>query len=247
VALPTFVAAGAVTGSVASAAIAPPLPAGIQADDILLLVLETMNQAITIANANGGTWAELPASPQGEPGTGDLQATRLTTFWSRYNGTQGDPTTDDSGDHQVGVITAFRGCETSGNPWNVIAGNTVTNPVATVVKAVPGATTTVADCLVVLLVADNVDGTGARHTSWVNADLANILERADNGTADGNGGGVGVATGEKATAGAYGTTTGTISSAARSLGQISLALMPPQGAAAVTRPTPTFLTLGVGM
>ena len=109
-AIPTFVAAGTAAGS--ASAITPGLPAGIQTDDILLLVLGTnQNEGITIPTPNGGTWTEVAGSPA------NTTNTRLTIFYSRYNGTQGDPTTSDSGDHQVGRIYAFRGVVNSGDPW----------------------------------------------------------------------------------------------------------------------------------
>jgi hypothetical protein len=45
------------------------------------------------------------------------------------------------------------------------------------------------------------------YTSMTNADLANIAERFDAGHIEGNGGGIAIYTGEKFTAGTYGTTT----------------------------------------
>src|SRR3990167_10950095 len=104
-AIPTFVAAGGI--AVSTTTITPGLPGGIATDDILLLPLETQpGQVVTIADAAGGTWAQIPDSPQdtgGTPATG----TRLTVFWSRYNGTQTAPTTDDPGNHVICRITAY--------------------------------------------------------------------------------------------------------------------------------------------
>jgi hypothetical protein len=76
-------------------------------------------------------------SPQG---TGTTAAgTRLTAFWSRYNGTQGTPTTSDSGDHQLGRIIAIRGAVSSGDPWNVTAGGV--EAISDTSGSIPGATT----------------------------------------------------------------------------------------------------------
>ena len=208
-ALPTFVAAGAEASN--AAAITVGLPAGIATDDILLLLLATSNEAIAIANANGGTWTELPSSPQGTGTPAGAAATRLTVFWSRYNGTQGDPTTTDSGDVNEGVILAFRGCITTGDPWNVTSGGVDTVSDTSVV--IPGDTTTVADCLVVAITADSFASTSPRLSAWANADLANVTEVWDEGTTLGQDVGVGAATGEKATAGAYGDTTATLAGA----------------------------------
>ena len=62
---PTFVAAGTVASGTGT--ITPALPAGLQANDILLLFVETANQAISITNQNGGTWTQVTGSPQGTP------------------------------------------------------------------------------------------------------------------------------------------------------------------------------------
>jgi hypothetical protein len=84
--VPTFVGAGTSTGN--AAAITPSLPSGIQTNDILILFVETANQSIIISNQNGGTWTQITDSPQGTGTAGGTSATRLTAFWSRYNGVQ---------------------------------------------------------------------------------------------------------------------------------------------------------------
>jgi len=223
---PTFVAAGAV--AYGTGAITPALPAGIAANDILLLSLETANQAISISNQNGGTWSAVANSPQGTGTAGGTSATRLTAFWSRYNGTQGAPTTSDSGNHQIGRIIAIRGAATSGDPWNVTAGGVEST--ADTSGAIPGATTTVASTLVVAAIATSLpDANGtANFSAWTNANLVSVTERTDNTRGAGNGGGLAVATGEKATAGAYGNTTVTCGTAAVK-GLLSIALKPAGG------------------
>ena len=220
---PTFVAAGAVASG--TGAITPALPAGIATNDILLLFLETANQAISISNQNGGTWAAVASSPQGTGTAGGTAATRLTAFWSRYNGTQGAPTTSDSGDHQLGRIIALRGAATSGNPWDVTAGGVESTSDTS--GSIPGATTTVANTLVVAAIATSLpDASGTANLSaWANANLTSVTERTDNTVTAGNGGGLGIATGGKATAGAYGSTAVTCATAATK-GMMSSALKP---------------------
>jgi PKD repeat protein len=219
---PTFVAAGAMAGG--SGAITPALPAGIQTNDILLLFVETANQVITITNPNGGTWTEVAGSPQAIGSTGGSNATRLTAFWSRYNGTQGAPTLADSGNHQLARMIAVRGCVASGNPWNVTAGGT---EAADTSGEIPGATTTVANTLVVTAIATSVpDANGnAAFSAWTNANLTGLTERTDDTISASNGGGLGTATGVKTTAGAYGTTTVTVSQSALDA-TLSIALKP---------------------
>jgi len=219
--VPTFVAAGAVASG--AAAITPALPAGLASGDILLLFAETANEIISVSNANGGTWAQ--ATAQGVGTAAASGATRLTLFWSRYNGTQGAPTLSDSGDHQIGRMIAIRGAAASGNPWNVLAGGTETTSDTT--ASIPGATTTVANTLVVVAGSGEVpdaDGT-ANFSGWTNASLTSLTERTDNTGSAGNGGAIGVATGVKATAGAYGNTSATHATAAKKA-MISIAIKP---------------------
>lgn len=223
-AAPTFVAAGAVTHN--TAGITPSLPAGIATNDILLMFLETANQAISITNQNGGTWTQITNSPQGTGTAGGTSAARLTAFWSRYNGTQGAPTTSDSGDHQAGVIIAIRGATVSGNPWNVTAGGV--ESASDTSGSIPGATSTVANTLVVTAIASSLPDyiyDNNRFSSWTNANLTSLTERLDCSRDSGNGGGLGVATGVKATAGAYGNTAVTLATAAAK-GMMSIAIKP---------------------
>jgi len=218
---PTFVVAGTVASGTGT--ITPALPSGIAVNDILLLFLETTNQAISISNQNGGTWAAVTNSPQGTGTGASSSATRLTVFWSRYNGTQGAPTASDSGNHQLGRIIAVRGAVTSGNPWDVTAGGV--EATADTSGAIPGATTTVVNTLIVAAIATALpDATGtANFSAWANSNLTSVTERTDNTVTAGNGGGLGIATGVKATAGAYGNTTVTVGTSARK-GMMSIAI-----------------------
>ena len=222
-AVSTFVAAGAVTSN--TTAITPALPAGIATNDILLLFLETANEAITIPTPNGGTWTAVTNSPQGTGTAGSTSATRLTVFWSRYNGTQGAPTTSDSGDHQAGRIIAIRGAATSGNPWDVTAGGV--EAVSDTSGSIPGATTTVGNTLVVMAIAAALpDSTSTTNfATWTNANLTSITERVDSAQSAGNGGAIGIATGVRAATGAYGNTAVTLATSAYK-GMMSIAIKP---------------------
>lgn len=235
-AVPTYVAAGAKAEG--TGIVVPALPATIQVNDILLLFIETANEAIVINNQAGGTWAEVTNSPQGTGTAAAATATRLTVFWSRYNGTQTAPELSDSGDHVVAYIAAYRGVKTTGDPWNITSGNTDASDTSV---SVNGATTTAAECLVVIVLAladDGVDISGA----WTNASLTNITSRQNSPTAQGTDGRVLSATGEMATAGTYNASTNTINLAALK-GSMTIALEP---AATVTRPPrPTVVNFAV--
>jgi hypothetical protein len=216
------------TVAVSTGAITPPLPASILTNDILILPIQTNNQAITIATPNGGTWTQFTNSPQGTGTAGSSGSTALTVFWSRYNGTQTAPVTSDSGDHQLARMIAYRGCINTGDPTNVTSGgvDTVSNTTGTIT----GATTTAAACMILAIIAPGLPrSTGtANFSGWANANLASITEESDNTTNNGNGGGLGMADGIKTLAGATGNTTVTLASAAiKAFMTIALTPQPP--------------------
>ena len=207
-ALPTYIAAGTIAAA-AAAAITPALPAGIEANDILLLFCETANQAVTIADAAGGTWTAAPLG--GEVGQA---GNRVTLFWSRYDGVQTAPTTNAPANHILGIIHAFRGCTTQGEPFlNYSEGVDAVSDTAGVIT---GHSTYVNNCLVVVAIATSLPDADSttNFADWANTDLGSVTERSDNTTLAGNGGGLGVATGTKVVGGTYGNTTVTLANAA---------------------------------
>lgn len=173
------------------------LPAGWAENDILIVFLETNNEAITVTG-----YTEAGSSPASNSGT---NPTRLTVFWKRATSSESDPSISDSGDHQAGQVIAVRGCITTGDPFDVTAssaGGTGTS------ITIPGATTTGPNRLVIAACSTTRDLSATdTFSSWANSDLANLSERINQTGATGQGGGFGVVTGEKAVAGAYGSTT----------------------------------------
>jgi hypothetical protein len=239
VAVPTFVAVGT-SGVGAGGGITPTWPSH-QADDIGVLLVQTSNQAVSFSNAAG--FVEITDSPQGTGVAGAAGASRLSAYWCRAtSGAMTDPVLNDSGDHTFCYIAVFRGCIASGNPWDVTSGDTGASDTAV---SIPGDTTTVADCLIVAAVAHAIDATTAQVSGWANADLANVAERRDASTNTGNGGGVGIATGEKAAAGAYGVTTATLDAASLQ-GRMSIALKPPAGGSVTMADLPV-ITIGLSI
>jgi len=203
--------------------ITPPYPAGMQANDVCLLVVESENQAISLSSAQG--FAEVPWSPQSAGTAGNNPASRLAVYWKRTVGGDTAPTVADSGDHTTGQIHCFSGVMTSGNPWDVGAGGNDGGANDTS-GSIPGATTTVDSTLVVLIISTSYNGNSTTQCSgWTNASLANLTERADDTNTVGSGGGHCLATGDLATAGTYNTTTVTLANTTYK-GAISLALKP---------------------
>ena len=208
--------------------ITPALPSGTVEGDLLIMVLETRAQTITVSG-----WAEVPDSPQtaGDPG----EKTRLTVFWVIETSGGVNRTTSDSGDHQQGRIigiTKDTFDAVSADPFDVTAGGT---QVGVTAVSIPGDTTTVDDCLILAVATGHIpDVTGTTEfSSEANSDLSSVTERMDNTTNRGEGGAIVAITGGLATAGAYGATTTTaVTSANR--GVISLAIAP-SAAVAETR------------
>jgi hypothetical protein len=217
---PNFQAAGTPAGSSVDLTIAWPVH---QADDIGLFVVETLStDPAPTAPTN---WGEVADSPQAVPDLAGTAETRLSTFWKRAAGAaEADATITDVGNHQIGNILTFRGCIATGDPWDVTAGNHIETASTSV--SVPGDTTTVADCLIVAACAAGTDTADDQFSSFANADLTDVTEREDFFAAVANGGGFGVATGVKASAGLFGATTATLATSALQA-RIMVALKPP--------------------
>jgi hypothetical protein len=227
-ALPTYVGSGAFS-AVGNATNTPAFHASTAVDDIVLLVVESENQAVSLSDAQG--FSEIGNQANKAAGTAATDpANRIAVYWKRITVSGGGtaPTVASGLNHTTAQLHTFRGVKTSGNPWNTYAegndsGNNDTQ------GAIPGSTTTVADCLVVLIEGSSRNATSTSNfSSWTNSDLANIQERTDNTHTQSLGGGHGMATGEKASAGAYGTTT--VNHAVTTYkGEMSIALEPPTG------------------
>lgn len=204
-AVPQVYAVG--TQSSSATAATPGIPAGTIIGDLMIMLCETNNNAIT---ASG--WTEAPNSPQSDA----TDATRLTVFY-RYattNDLTDATTTSDSGDHQVTQIFGVTGACSSGNPFNITAGGTDTTSDTS--GSVPGATTTIPNTLVVAVSGTGFNGTSTTEFSgWTNADLSILTEFIDNVNTIGLGGGFGAAFGFKFTAGSYTNTTVTHVNASR--------------------------------
>jgi len=206
-AFPTYVDSGAKTEGTVAASVA--LPTTKSTNDILLLCVEEGNTVTgSITNAGGGTWTEVTNSPQSVGATTTFAGVRV--FWSRYDGAQTAPTWTPPANHFEAVISGFAGCPTSGDPWDVTAGSTDSSGDTAFVAS--GPTTTVVDCLVVIVavLADDSPTFGA---TWTNANLASITNRVTFITAQGNDGSLSVVTGTKATTGAVGNSTNTLTGA----------------------------------
>jgi len=235
--LPTFVSAGTVSSG--AAGVTPGVPASTAADDILIITVESENETAATLSGGNQTWTEIGGAGGAGVGTGSaVDATRIQAFWARRGATTPTmPSTSDTGDHQQVRCTAWRGCYTQGDPiggsqTSTESGNTDASGSAT------GFTTLTANEMVLIAIGtalpDTAD-TGAEFSSPANANLGSVTERTDNTTNAGTGGGMGLISGTKATAGAIGATTFTTAqSTAKAMLVFSL-----KGAVAITQPNNT--------
>jgi hypothetical protein len=200
--VPVLTTAGTFVGSTTTAT--PGIPAGTLADDILLLFVETENEAVTLSTPNGFVTI---GTPTGTGTAGAVDASRITVFWKRAVGSDASPVVADAGDHVACRILGFRGCLDAGNPWNGTPTWTVDATSDTQLIA-NGPTTTVDNSLVVIGAANVIDTNTAQSLTYTNGNLSNLGGSGfgDN-TISGSGGGFNVGLGEKVTAGAVGGTT----------------------------------------
>lgn len=175
----------------------------VELGDYQFAMLETNNEAVTLRSGDG--WGEAPGSPVSVAGA---TPTRLSVFYRKLTADIDVPlVTDVDGDHVYCTMVTLRGASIAGNPFDFVttsAGGTGTASVVT------NGTTTVDNTLILNAVARNSSISGAQFDNWINADIAGFAEISDNGTTQGTGGGLGVASGTRAVAGAIGTSTTTI-------------------------------------
>lgn len=177
----------------------PGLPSGWAQNDIFLLFVSYERTSVTINTPSG--WANVTGSPSDL--TGNF---RMNAYWKRAGSSESAPSVTQSNSQSIdsgATIFAFRGCATSGNPYDVSTSATKTSTSTSL--SWPSVTTTVSDTLVVQSRTGSV-GTVA---SYSNAALGSLTERHDaaNGFRP-----LVVVTGIKASAGSTGSTTATASS-----------------------------------
>lgn len=240
-AAPTFQAAGTGVGGTGNLTVAWPAHA---TDDIALLFIESRGEQAANLSVPAG-FALVANSPQ-STGTGG-SGTRLTVYWARAtSAAMPNPTIQDPGDHAVAQILTYRGVINTGNPWDVTGGG-VKATASTSVSAT-GVTTTIPDTLVVVAVSQGFDANStATFSNWANGNLTGINVGTDFARNNGDGGGFGVIDGVKATAGATGNTTATMTNSFANA-FLTIALRPaPPTVSSITRassnPTETGMSV----
>jgi hypothetical protein len=204
-----------------------------QAGDIGIMLVEHDNEhPIVFEDAAG--FVAIPGLSMNGVGSNYLTSTALSVYWCRA--TSGsmpqpvlvfpDPTPGAGEDHWVSKILVFRGCVGTGVPFDVIARDTAGSDIAapSTSGSVPGASTSVDDCLVLAIATNNFDNSLNASSGWTNAALANLREVSNAVTSFGKGGAFGVAAGVKSAKGAYGTTAVTWQFATETQARATIAL-----------------------
>lgn len=197
---------GVGTAVVATTGGTPGLPTGWQPGDLFVLVCETAYQQYVTVPAG---WTQCPDSPvdQLASGGGTVAGT-LSAFYRIAQSGDTAPTLADPGDHLTAVIIGWSGVDTS-TPFDDTAQFVATGSTATV--SCPSVTTTVADCRIMAIGAISRDQTTTDAFTWAtNAHLTDKGEIYDQGSAQGNGGSLGVYHGARAATGVVAATTATV-------------------------------------
>lgn len=164
--------------------------------DLLILLVETSNVPI----ASITDWTKLTSFGVGSAGTTGVA---LDVFW-RFKSGNTAVTVADSGDHTLGVILAFRDVDQTSPIYAHSMSGSATSATS---RTLPSVNTDSANSIVVNVLALTEDSAStAIASSWTNTNTS-PTEIFDRSVSIGNGGGIAVAYGTLASAGASGTTT----------------------------------------
>jgi hypothetical protein len=204
----------------------PTIAGPVLANDIILLLVEQIGNEANPAAATG--FAHVTGSPVNVD-----TSTRLNVLWMRAAGGETSVTVTGPADHAVTRTITIRGVKATGDPWNV-APVTGQETALNTSAEFPTLTTLVIDCLIVFCIATGRDATTAGlGTLTGGTGLTNVTERMDNFTNVAGGGGIGMVTADKATAGSIGNAVATMASTdAKAL--MTIALEPAAVVAATT-------------
>lgn len=207
------------TQALGTGSITPALPTGWQENDIFVLVMQSMNEAVTTPSG----WTPFASSPQGTGPAATPGSCRLSLYWKRATSSETAPLIADSGSRNQARIFAYSACALSGSPIDAESGDVQASASSSVTW--PSVTTTSQGCMVVNALSHAITSSGVRLDTSANADLTNFEEIYDSGAATGGGGGLAVVQGYKDTAGTTGSTTGTLVTSATQ-GRITFSLKP---------------------
>lgn len=205
--MPEFIGAGAFFDGVGALSVTP--PETYINGDLLVLIVTSANQ--TIATPSG--WTQVPNSPQGTGTAAATESVAVGVFYKIASGTQAAVSVSDSGAVNAAQIFCFRKVNTS-TPIDSTAGSVAATKVTP--HTLPAITTVSKNVLVAHCAGIGLDAASLpAYTNPTNANLANVAVQSSRTVATGTGTGIGLVTGEKSSAGSTGTTSVSVSSAAK--------------------------------
>lgn len=175
--------------------------------DLLVLVVASVNQAITTPSG----WTQVTNSPQGTGTAGAVQSIRIGVFTKIASGAQAAVTVADTGNLTMGRMFCFRKVDQT-TPIEVTSGSVLAT--ASTTHTLPAITTSTNNVMVAHCTGIGRDASlSLNYTTTTNANLTGLTARVSQTTATASGGGIGLVTGIKTTAGATGTTSVTTQTA----------------------------------
>jgi hypothetical protein len=200
------------TGAADSASpFAPTLHASTTTDDIILILVEQVSLTTPEVSPSATGYAHV-GSPAVSPVGPDSAQTVLSVLWKRAGASESAPTVSGPSNHGMTRTITIRGVKNTGNPWNVQPAVATEANLADTSANWPAVTTGVDGCLICFCIATGRDANNTANLGALSGGtgLTNATEQMDNWTATGTGGGIGLITADKATAGSTGTPTATM-------------------------------------
>lgn len=200
---PVFVNKGTFASGTASINVGA--PASVSNQDLMIVIVESANEAIAVANAD---WTQMTGSPVFIGTANAAGGVRLGVFYKwAQNSSPGIVTITDTGNHTTGQQYAIRGVA---NTNFIHATQTAARTASTNVNC-PGVTTTVPYCLIMHFIGNDKDLADTDTiTSWFPPSaLSNTVEIHDQTVSTALGGGIGAYRGNMQSPGVTGNTFGT--------------------------------------
>lgn len=207
---PTYRGTGAITYN--TTPITPPLPGGMSANDIVILVASTIaDGSITITSDGSVTPWNLIASQNVTSGE------MLYVWWGRWSSGSTGPTLTPGGDHCIARTIAYYNCDAE-NPIDVVKAGFEGAPADTtlIFNTSPLASNYDNERAIVVFSTGRDGNATNNFSNQANGSLSGIQKRFDNTRDVGNGGGFGLIEGLRGTADSIGTWSCTYSAAASS-------------------------------
>lgn len=195
-------------------------PTGWQVGDLMILFVETANEAITGPPAG---WTELASSPQGTGTAAGSASSRLTAWWRIAQTGDAGASITGTYNHCIGFILGFYNVDQV-TPFDVTPVGDVEASAVTAITY-PSITTATDGSMIVFVTSNQVDTSTSQVSAATFAGLASVTGPSLYQITFGNGGGIYAFYGRKTTAGSTGTGSSTALNATVQ-GRMTIALRP---------------------